>query len=256
MKDHYSTLGVARGATPTDIKRAYRRLASQHHPDKGGDTARFQEIEQAYRVLTDPAARQEYDNPRPQAQFHASGFNLDEIFNMFGTRIHQEQRRATANLQLWVTLADLARPGAKIIAVSSPQGQSQIEIQIPPGLADGDSIRYPRLAPGQQDLVITYRVRPDPDWQRDGAHVIRVCDVDVWLAILGGDITVRTLRDTDIAVTLPPRTQNGTVLRVRGHGLPQRNNATPGDMLVRIQLRLPEHISDSLLTEIQRAAQK
>ena len=86
--------------------------------------------------------------------------------------------------------------------------------------------------------------------------MIRVCDVDVWLAILGGDITVRTLRDTDIAVTLAPRTQNGTVLRVRGHGLPQRNNATPGDMLVRIQLRLPEHISDSLLTEIQRAAQK
>lgn len=256
MKDYYSILGVPRDAPEADIKRAYRRLASQHHPDKGGDTARFQEIEEAYRVLSDAAARTEYDNPRPQAHFHAAGFNLDEIFNMFGTRFHHEQRRATANLQLWVTLEDLARPGPKVIAVSSPHGQSQIEIQIPPGVADGDSIRYPRIAPGQQDLVITYRIRADPVWQRDGAHVITERSVDVWQAILGTEITVRTLRDTEIVLRIPPRTQNGTVLRVRGHGLPQRNTAVPGDMLVRIQLRLPDDIPESLMAEIQRVAQK
>ena len=86
MKDHYATLGIGRGASDAEIKRAYRRLASQHHPDKGGDTARFQAVEEAYRILSDPAARQEYDNPRPQAHFSATGFNLDEIFTMFGTR--------------------------------------------------------------------------------------------------------------------------------------------------------------------------
>ena len=69
MKDYYQILGVAREANPDDIKRAYRRLASQHHPDKGGDTHRFQEIEEAYRVLSDPAQRQQYDNPR-------SGFGM------------------------------------------------------------------------------------------------------------------------------------------------------------------------------------
>ena len=256
MKDYYGILGVSKGAAAADIKRAYRRLASQHHPDKGGDTARFQEIEEAYRVLSDPGARSEYDNPRPQAQFHAAGFNLDEIFNMFGTRFQQEQRRATANLQLWITLADLARPGPKVIAVSSPHGQSQIEIQIPPGLNDGDAIRYPKIAPGQQDLVITYRIRPDTAWQRDGAHVITERAVDVWQAILGGEITVHTLRDAEIAVRIPPRTQNGTMLRVRGHGLPQRNTGIPGDMLVRVQLRLPDHIPDDLLAQIQQTVQK
>lgn len=256
MKDYYGILGVSRGASDQEIKQAYRRQASQHHPDKGGDTTKFQEIEEAYRVLSNPATRGEYDNPRPQPHFHAAGFNLDEIFNMFGTRFHQEQRRATASLQLWITLADLAQPGPKVISVSSPHGQSQIEIQIPPGLNDGDSIRYPRMAPGQQDLVITYRIRPDPEWQRDGAHVITERGIDVWQAILGGEITVQTLRGIEIAVSIPPRTQNGTVLRVRGHGLPQRNIATPGDMLVRIGLRLPDHIPDSLLTEIQRAAHK
>lgn len=256
MKDYYGILGVTKGASEAAIKQAYRKLASQHHPDKGGDTARFQEIEEAYRVLSDPVTRGEYDNPRPQAQFHTAGFNLDEIFHMFGTRFHQEQRRATANLQLWVTLQDLARPGPKVIAVSSPHGQSQIEIQIPPGLADGDSIRYPRIAPGQQDLVITYRIRSDPAWQRDGAHVITDRAVDVWQAILGGEIRVNTLRDTEIALRIPPRTQNGTMLRVRGHGLPQRNTGAPGDMLVRIQLRLPDEIPDELLTQIQHMTQK
>jgi len=256
MKDYYSILGVSRGASEAEIKRAYRRLASQHHPDKGGSTEQFQVIEEAYRVLSDPAARKEYDNPRPQPHFHSAGFNLDEIFNMFGTRFHQEQRRATASLQLWVTLQDLARAGPKIIAVSSPYGQSQIEIQIPPGLNDGDSIRYPGVAPGQQDLVITYRVRPDARWQRDGSHVITEQAVDVWQAILGCEITVMTLRDTEIAVKIPPRTQNGTMLRIRGHGLPQRNTGTPGDMLVRIQLRLPDNIPDQVLAEIQRATQK
>ena len=175
---------------------------------------------------------------------------------MFGTRFQQEQRRATANLQLWITLADLARPGPKVIAVSSPHGQSQIEIQIPPGLNDGDAIRYPKIAPGQQDLVITYRIRPDTAWQRDGAHVITERAVDVWQAILGGEITVHTLRDAEIAVRIPPRTQNGTMLRVRGHGLPQRNTGIPGDMLVRVQLRLPDHIPDDLLAQIQQTVQK
>ena len=62
---HYDTLGIAKTATPEEIKRAYRKLASQHHPDKGGDTAKFQQVEEAYRVLSDPQQRAQYDNPQP-----------------------------------------------------------------------------------------------------------------------------------------------------------------------------------------------
>lgn len=252
MKDHYATLGVSRGASDAEIKRAYRRLASQNHPDKGGDTARFQEIEEAYRVLSDPSARSEYDNPRPQAHFGSAGFNLDEIFNMFGTRFQQHARQPTANLQLWITLQDLASPGPRVIAVSSPYGQSQIEIQIPAGIRDGDSVRYPRVAPGQQDLVITYRVRPDPAWQRDNNHVITERIIDVWQAMLGAQVRVPTLRNTEIELAVPAMTQPGTMLRVRGHGLSGRNGAATGDMLVRVVVRLPDSVPESVLAEIKR----
>ena len=66
MDDFYKTLGVERSATPDEIKSAYRKMASKHHPDKGGDTATFQKIEEAYRILSDPQQRQVYDNPMPQ----------------------------------------------------------------------------------------------------------------------------------------------------------------------------------------------
>jgi len=143
-----------------------------------------------------------------------------------------------------------------VIAVSSPYGQSQIEIQIPAGVRDGDSVRYPRVAPGQQDLVITYRVRPDPAWQRDQNHVITERVIDVWQAMLGAQVRVPTLRGTEIELAVPAMTQPGTMLRVRGHGLPGRDGTSPGDMLVRIALRLPENVPDSVMAEIRRTMQK
>jgi len=256
MKDYYATLGIGRGASHTEIKRAYRRLASQHHPDKGGSKDRFQEIEEAYRVLSDTATRQEYDNPRPQTHFSTAGFNLDEIFTMFGGRFQQQARQPIANLQLWITLQDVANPGPRVISVSSPYGQSQIEIQIPAGIRDGDSVRYPRIAPGQQDLVITYRVRPDTQWQRDGNHVIHEHTIDVWQAIVGAQIRVPTLRGTEIEITVPPMTQPGTMLRVRAHGLPDRSTNHTGDMLIRIAVCLPDHVPEYMLDAIRRTMTK
>ena len=70
MQNYYDILGVSENASPDEIKKAYRKLASKHHPDKGGDTLQFQNIEEAYRILSDPAQRQQYDNPQPQ------GFNF------------------------------------------------------------------------------------------------------------------------------------------------------------------------------------
>ena len=90
MSNHYETLGVSKSATPEEIKRAYRKLASQHHPDKGGDTAKFQQVEEAYRVLSDPAQRQQYDNPQPQGGFNFNFNNsgvppeMQDIFRNFG----------------------------------------------------------------------------------------------------------------------------------------------------------------------------
>ena len=99
MIDHYSTLGVGKNANADDIKKAYRKLAGKHHPDKGGDTATFQKIEEAYRILSDPQQRQQYDNPSPFGQpgfgSHNASFDMDAIFSMFGARFHHPQQQRT-----------------------------------------------------------------------------------------------------------------------------------------------------------------
>jgi DnaJ-class molecular chaperone len=255
VKDYYQILGIDRRATADEIKRAYRRLASQHHPDKGGDTAKFQEVEEAYRVLGDPDSRQEYDNPRPRVHVNMQQgphFNFDDIFTMFGAQFGPQARQgSSARLQLWITLQDVVQGGPRVISVASPHGQSNVEIQIPPGVADGDSIRYPGMAPGKMDLIITYRVRPDPVWQRQDCHLIVEKTVDVWDLILGGEVMVDTLAGTQLVLTVAAGTQPGTTLRIRGHGLYRKDGVHRGDILVRVQARLPDQISPALLAAIR-----
>ena len=254
MKDHYQTLGVERGATDEDIKLAYRRLASQHHPDKGGDKERFQEIQQAYAVLSDPMQRQQYDNPGIRINMGANPhFNFDSIFDMFGARFQEQQRqRMATRMQLWIGLRDVAQGGRRAVSVATHQGQANIELDIPPGVEEGDSVRYQGLAPGGSDLIVTFRVRPEPGWHRQDDTVIQDVTVPIWDLILGTDITVHTLRDTDIVVTVPVNTQPGTALRIKGHGLRRRGTTSQGDMLVRLHAVLPDRISDDLRERIRQ----
>lgn len=256
MPDHYATLGVARTATQEEIKRAFRKLASQHHPDKGGDTARFQTIQAAYDVLGDEAKRAVYDQPQPQfGNFSgAYNFNINDIFGqMFGQ--HQpfgqhHQRRGHVRMNLWIRLLDVAQGGRRQIAVGTPQGHQTIEIDIPLGINDGDAVQYQGLAPGGQDLVIQYRIHPDPAWQRDGLNLMCEQTVNVWDMILGADITVRTLTGTELVTALPPRTQPRTQLRLRRQGLKDSAGNT-GDILVRIMPEIPRDIAPELLQAIE-----
>ena len=259
MKDYYSTLGVARTATPDEIKKSYRKLASQHHPDKGGDTAKFQEIEEAYRVLSDPQQRAAHDNPRPDFGgfgFHQHGahpFDFDNIFNMFGTQFHQArpQRQATARMTLWLQLSDIAQGGRKTVSVGTSAGAQVIEVDIPVGVEDGASVLYPGLAPGGVDLAITFRIHPNPRWQRDGFNLYTDHKVSVWTMITGGEIIVRDILNQELTVTVPPMTQPGQILRCRGRGLKDRAN-NPGDMMIRIQAEIPKSISEDLMTLIRQ----
>jgi curved DNA-binding protein len=254
VKDYYQTLGVDRTSSDEDIKRAYRRLASQHHPDKGGDKERFQEIQEAYSVLSDPGQRHLYDNPGIRInRGPGSAFDFNSIFDMFGARFPDHHRaRPTARIQLFVGLRDIVKGGHRPISVATPQGQGNIEIEIPQGIDDGDSVRYPGLAPGGVDLIVTFRVRPESGWQRHGSDIIQDITVGIWDLILGSEITVRTLRDTEIQLKIPANTQPGTSLRIRGHGLKHRQGSTQGDMLIKVHAVLPDHISDELRTIIQK----
>jgi molecular chaperone DnaJ len=253
--NYYDVLGVPPTATANEIKLAYRRLASQHHPDKGGDTEKFQQIEAAYRVLSDPAQRHQHDNPNPfgssnhSRQHPGTQFNFNDIFQMFGTQFSQP--RSHARMSLWIGLQDVASPGKRLISVGTSAGTQAIEIEIPNGIMDGDNVQYSGLAPGGQDLVVTFRIKPDGNWQRQGSNLTTTLTATVWQLIAGADVPIVDIRGQKLMLTIPGMTQPGALLRIKGRGVPDRAGNT-GDMLVRMATRIPQKISPELMTAIQK----
>ena len=261
MKDYYKTLGVDRTATPDQIKQAYRRLASQHHPDKGGDTAKFQEIQEAYATLSDEAKRSVYDrggNPN-NTQFHSGpGFDFDAIFNIFGADL-RGQRRSAPRMELWISLEDVAIGGSRTVSIQVGSTVANVEINIPPGIQNTDTVRYPGLAPGGQDLIIIYRIRPHAKWQTDGINIVTEHMIDIWDLILGSNIGVVDLVGNELILTIPPETQPGAMLRARGRGLPVRQlpgdqvSAHRGDLLVKIRARIFGPVDPEIVDAIRRS---
>jgi DnaJ-class molecular chaperone len=154
-------------------------------------------------------------------------------------------------MSLWITLKDVSTGGNRQVAVGSPQGQSTIEIDVPPGINDGDMVQYAGLAPGGQDLVIEFRIHPHPQYRRDGLNLTMDHKCSVWNMVLGGDTTVITLDGSQLVVSIAPLTDNGTTLRLRGRGLRDRKGAT-GDLFVRLHAQLPRSISPELAEAIQQ----
>ena len=263
MKDYYKTLGIDRAATPDQIKLAYRRLASQHHPDKGGDTAQFQEIQEAYATLSDDAKRNMYDRGgNANTQFHSSpGFDFDAIFNIFGADL-RGQRRSAPRMELWISLEDVATGGSRTVSMQVNGTTTNAEINIPPGIQNNDTVRYPGLAPGGQDLIIVYRIKPHANWQTDGINIITEHTVDIWDLVIGTNITIRDLLKKELILTVPPETQPGSLLRARGLGLPARQlpgdriQTHKGDLLVRIKGRIFGPVDKTIIDAIHKSREK
>jgi curved DNA-binding protein len=259
MKNYYDILGVGREASADEIKRAYRKLASQHHPDKGGDKARFQEIQGAYDALSDPQRRAAHDNPSPFGpqgfSFRTNGgtFDFENIFNAFGAQFHHphQQRTQQARMSLWITLQDVAEGGRKTISVGSHQGNVTVEIEIPLNINDGDTVQYPKTGPMGMDLLITFRIHPNPRWQRQGASLVTEETVSIWDLILGAEIPIRDILGNNLSITVPPQTQPGTTFRLRERGLRQRSGPA-GDLFIRVQARIPENINSELIELIKK----
>lgn len=254
MKDYYKILGLDRSATPDQIKQAYRKLASKHHPDKGGDTGLFQDIQEAYAVLSDDQQRQAYDNPG--IRINRSGmpppFDINSMFEMFGQRPSHQDFVQSVRMQLWISLRDSVLGGKRAVALSSAQGQRMVEIDIPKGIEDNDTVRYAGMGPGGADLLVAFRIKPEHQWQRQDNNITSEISLPIWDLILGTTVMVESIHGNSLELTVPAMTQPNTLLRIRGHGVTSRRNPKPGDFFVRVNARIPPVISQQMLEQINK----
>lgn len=262
MTDLYKILGVNTQADAEEIKRAYRKLARELHPDVNKDPQaqeRFKQVNEAYETLSDPQKRSEYDHvrthggPSSRSQFHAGGFSdiFEQMFSGFGGFNTRPMRNPDNVFQLNITLEE-AYTGKQVqVNINDANAQpQQLQVTIPPGVEDGTRIRYagngnrtqPNLPPG--DLVIIIHVQPHSVWQRQGPHLHQEVLVPFWKAILGDTLTVKTIDGGQVNVKLPELSVNQTVLRVSSKGMQVRNSTQRGDLYVHIKLVLPTKLSD------------
>lgn len=275
MSDLYNTLGVERSASPEEIKRAYRKLAAQHHPDRGGDTKKFQEIQAAYDTLSDPEKRAAYDNPQPQTgnfNFHGSGFppGFEEVlaqFNngMFGGMFRQARpaRNRTLNLQTQLTLEE-AFFGKDLIAnVQLPSGRDQLlEVKIPAGIRDGITLRLAGMGDdsisnvARGDIHLTVHIAPHSKFRRENDDLIVDLSVNCFDAVLGKTIQLDTIDGKTLETSIPPGIQHGQTLSIQGYGMPNISNSNMrGRMLVNINIIIPRTLTDDQKDALRKIIQ-
>ena len=271
MADHYQTLGVDRNASPEDIKKSFRRLASQHHPDKGGDTKKFQEIQEAYDTLSDPDKRAQYDNPQPQFPgggfFHQqSGFppGFEDIFgqvfsdqhpfgNIFGRRQGQPVRNRTLNIQTSITLEEAFNGKEMVANITLPSGRDQIlQIKIPAGIQDGNTLRLAGIgddsipnAP-RGDIHLTVNIQPHNIFHRSGDDLSILLNLNCIDAIVGKTIQVQTIDNKLLELNIKPGMQHGQILSAPGYGMPKMNDSRfRGRFMVQINITVPTDLSEA-----------
>lgn len=258
MSNHYQTLGVEKTATDDEIKKAYRRLAMKHHPDRGGDQSEFQKIQEAYAVLSDPAKRQQYDNPHPN--FSNSGFppEFEEIFSSFGGfnpfqfRHQSPTRNKNLNLQTSITLEEAFTGKELIASIYVAEGKEHIvNVKIPAGIQDGTTLKLSQMGdntianapPG--DVYLSVHVLPHALFHREGDNLVKEISLNVLDAIIGTSITIETLDKRTLNVNIPPGTQQGATLRLTGFGMPNiKDNRFRGQLFLVVKLVVPTNLTD------------
>lgn len=265
--DYYQTLGVDKTSSPDEIKKAYRKLASQHHPDKGGDTAMFQKIEEAYRILSDPQKKQEYDNPtRPfnfqdvgshpgGFSFNVNGFDINDLFGgMFGQRPHPHQpRQQTYRTSIDVTLEQAYFGAEHHMQLQTPTGSKTIKIDIPRGAENGSQMRINEVI-DNATLVVEFRVRKHLKYDRLGNDLVSNHSISVLDLIAGTAFEFVTLGGKTLEVTVKPKTQPHMQLKLSGHGMPiyGRPNIY-GDQIILLKPFIPDTIDQTIVDSIINA---
>ena len=288
--DYYKILGIDKTATSKDVKNAYRKLARKHHPDlnpNDKDAKRnFQAINEANEVLSDREKRKKYDkygkdwqhaeqfekSEQYQNQSHSSrgsGFSgrqyegdFSEFFeSMFGGsagsgRSRQVKYRGedyTAELNLELT--DAYSTHKQTLTVSG----KKIRITIPAGIENGQTIKIPghggqgKNGGPDGDLYITFSIANNLNFRRLGDNLYTIAEIDLYTAVLGGEITIETLNGK-VKLKVKPGTQNGDKIKLKGKGFPvYKNEGHFGDLYVTYSIKIPTNLTDkqkALFTEL------
>ena len=265
-KDFYKILGVTKGVSDADLKKAYRKLAKANHPDlHPGDQAaesRFKDISEAYDVLSDVTERREYDAVRAMgggARFQAGGRGsqgggFEDVFSNFfggggfpsggfGGGGFAPQRGQDLTTSSSVDFIDsIHGTNIKLTVSGKP-----MTLKVPAGIQDGQKLKLkgkgqPSPNGGQAgDLVVTIKVRPHPVFTRDGDNVRVVVPVTFSEAVLGAVISVPVLGGEPVKLKVAPGTPNGRTLRVKGKGV--QHESHQGDLLASVDILVPNRIS-------------
>jgi curved DNA-binding protein len=251
------------------------------NPNDPSATERFREINEAYEVLSDPEKRRRYDEAGsrpsggngpfgggggPQVEYRTgTAEDFEDLFggadpfsdffhDMFGrsargSRTAPARRGEDVEGEVEISLDEAYTGTARTVELSTPSGVRRLEVRIPPGIGDGARVRAAgqggegRGGADRGDLYVRVHVRPHPVFRREGDTLYVRVPVPVDVAILGGEVSVPTLRGTRASLRIPPGTQNGARLRLRGLGMPRHRGEGHGDLIAEVELRIPEVIT-------------
>ena len=258
--DYYSILGVAKSANQDDIKRAYRKLAMQHHPDKGGDEAKFKQINEAYSVLSDPNQRAQYDNPQPQRfNFNNTQFDFNDIFGQaFGAGSRRQRTNRDVTIAVTLDLEDIIT-GKKLVArYSLPSGKiEESNIDIPPGVDQGLGIRFEGLGDNslsylpRGDLIVRINIKNHPVWRREGRDLYTTKKISVFDCMLGTTVEIETLDQRRLQITVPAGTQPSAVFNLPGYGVSDIRTGATGNAYLQINATVPKISDANILIQLE-----
>ena len=292
--DYYKILGLDKNASAEDIRKAYRKLARKHHPDLNPNDKeahkKFQQINEANEVLSDPEKRKKYDQygkdwqhaeefekARQQRQYQSTnrggqefsgdfgGEDFSDFFSsLFGggggprSRARETKFRGQDyEAELRLGLREAYKTHQQMLTVNG----KNIRITIPAGIENGQKIKLkghggPGIHGGPQgDLYITFHIADDPQFKRVGNDLNTTAEIDLYTAVLGGETTVDTLSGK-VKLKIPPGTQNGTKVRLKAKGFPvYKQEGHYGDLYITYQVKIPSNLSEKekeLFTQLSK----
>jgi curved DNA-binding protein len=289
-KDYYKVLGVAKGASQDEIKKAFRKLAVKYHPDKNpGDKKaeeKFKEINEANEVLGDAEKRKKYDElgenwkdyqeqgapgsqqRNSQRTYHdfGEGFGgeFSDFFESFfggsgfggfgGQQRSRTRKGHDLTAEMEVSLHEIFYGGTKMVTIDG----ERVNMKLKPGMRDGQILRMKgkggRGAGGAEsgDLLITIRIIPDPKFERRGDDLYFDQHLDAITATVGGKISIQGF-DKTVSMNIPAGTDSDKVFRLKGMGVPKFDDATArGDAYVKVKIVVPKNLTEEQLNLLKK----